>query len=435
MRLLTILAALALTFGHGSHFASAQEQSRPNIIFILADDQGIDGVGCYGSDRFKGKTPNIDRLAAEGIRFTHCYANPACGPSRATLMTGRYVFRTGAVHNENTGNVVAQHEIGIAKVLRQAGYATCQVGKWRQLGNWPGDWGFDESVTDPDPSGWYWRDSYIQNGRQVKLKKKVYFPDVMDDFAIDFIRRNKDKPFFLYYSAHLIHVWLQPTPDSKPGASEEQIYDDSTVYLDKEVGKLTAELDALKLRERTLVVYAGDNGCAQEPSTINGRKINGKKGTLLEGGSRVPLVANWKGVTPKGKVLDNLIDFSDMFPTFAELGRAKLPEGVTIDGHSFAPRLHGQVGNPRPWVYVQWNQNWYVRERGYKLWKNGGLLDMSDAPFVERSIPAAAQDAAAKAARQRLRAVLGQLNPAAGKSLPDIEDAKGKPRTKNSGIR
>src|SRR5438093_11585118 len=138
--------------------------------------------------------------------------------------------------------------------------------------------------------------------------------------------------------------------------------------MDKQVGLVVKELERLKLREKTLIVFSGDNGtAAQFPTTINSKPINGRKGSMLEGGSRVPLIANWKGVTPEGKVSKDLTDFSDMYATFAEVAGAKLPKGVTIDGHSYAPQLRGQPGKPREWIYVQLGERWYVRSRDWKL--------------------------------------------------------------------
>jgi len=389
----------------------AAEQSataaQPNILFILADDYGLDGVGCYGSDRFKGKTPNLDRLAAAGVRFTHCYANPLCGPSRCTLNTGRYVFRTGGRTNQSAGNPSPTKEIGIAKVLQQAGYATGMAGKWRQMGGAPSDWGFDEYITDPTAGGWYWQSSYIKNGKRVETKQHIYFPDVCLEFAVDFFQRHKDRPFYFYFPTHLIHGPILRTPDSQANGN---LYDDNVAYLDKQVGALVAALDRLGLREKTLVIFTGDNGTARfgaDRSTLNGRKINGQKGSLLEGGSRVPLIAHWPGRTPAGKVLDDLIDFSDFFTTFADLAGAKLPDGVTIDGQSFAPQLRGEKGTPRDWIFVQLGAQWYVRDQRFKLTQSGELFDLTDAPFVEKPVTN-------EVAKAKLQAILDQLKPTPG---------------------
>ena len=144
-----------------------------------------------------------------------------------------------------------------------------------------------------------------------------------------------------------------------------------------------------------LIVFSADNGTAGQSRTIGGRQISGHKSTLLEGGAHVPLIANWKGVTPEGRVLPDLIDFTDMLATFADLADAKLPSGLTFDGQSFAPQLHGLPGTPRPWIYVQLGNAWYVRETGWKLTHAGELLNMQDAPFVEASVAADYQRAIA----------------------------------------
>ena len=168
----------------------------------------------------------------------------------------------------------------------------------------------------------------------------------MHEYLVDFMTRHKDQPFFLYYSMIHMHETLVQTPDGK----NQGLYQDNNAYMDKLVGKLMAELDRLRLREKTLVLFTGDNGTAifgAEAATVNGRSISGHKANMLEGGSRVPLIANWPGMTPKGKVNHDLIDFSDFFATFAELGGAPLPEGVKLDSHSFAAQIKGQRGTPR----------------------------------------------------------------------------------------
>ncbi|MEO6183712.1 MAG: sulfatase/phosphatase domain-containing protein, partial [Verrucomicrobiota bacterium] len=142
---------------------------------------------------------------------------------------------------------------------------------------------------------------------------------------------------------------------------------------------------------------------------------------MKEGGVRVPLIANWKGTTPQGKVLKDLVDFSDFFPTFAEVAGAKLPKDVKLDGHSFAPQLRGEKGKPRDWVYVQLQNNWYVRNDGWKLNQAGELFDMSDAPFVEKLVVVEGQSKEAKAARHELQKALAELNPASGKTAEPRE--------------
>ena len=311
---------------------------KPNIVFVLSDDVGIGDIHCYGSPF---KTPHIDALAAGGTRFEYSYASPLCGPSRCQALTGRYPFRTGLNSNNSKDAIQPNRDVMIQHVLKKAGYVTASVGKWGQMSRGPGEWGFDKYLVFPG-SGRYWRDQttqYTINGKQHELPADKYLPDLMHDFIVDFLNQHKDQPFFLYYPMSHIHSPIVRTPDTKPGATDRKLYEDNVEYMDKLVGKLVSELDRLKLREKTLVVFSGDNGSTRITlGTINGRVINGKKGSMLEGGSRVPLIANWPGVTPAGKVNRDLTDFSDFFATFAELAGAPLPDGVKLDSRSFAPR-------------------------------------------------------------------------------------------------
>jgi arylsulfatase A len=418
-------AALLPGVGRGAEdVAQGSGKSRPNIIMILTDDVGIGNVSCYGADKFK--TPNVDSLARNGLRFSQCYAMPQCSPTRCVALTGRYPFRTGLLGNHDREAVDPKREVMIPTVMKQAGYVTASVGKWHVGPLGPGEWGFDEYLVFPG-SGLYWRGDKAQskyynvNGQKHDLPEGQYLPDIMHEFLVNFLAKHKDDRFFVYYPMSHIHGTIVRTPDSKPGADEDRLYADNIEYMDKLVGKLMAELDRLHLREKTLVLFTGDNGTSGDyakKATVNGRSINGHKLKLLEGGSRVPLIANWPGVTPAGKVLNDLVDFSDFFTTFADLGGAKLPEGVKLDGQSFAPQLRGEKGELRDWIFVQLGAKWYVRDQGFKLTESGELFDMTDAPFVEKP----ATDDAEKA---KLQAILNQLNPAGGKTASgDVKPGK-----------
>ena len=392
--------------------------TKPNIVFILADDLGIDGVSCYGAD--KRKTPQIDKLAASGTRFETCYAAPVCGPSRCLLMTGRYAFRTGGIGNQSwrAGGPGAKSvdENPMAKLLKQGGYTTGMAGKWRQIGESPRDWGFDDYCTDPTASGWFWQTKHLKNGVEVTVPEGTYAGDVVHEFALDFIRRNKEKPFFFYYSMHHVHAPILKTPDTAK-VGQPDLYNDNIAYMDKQVGAVIAELEKLGLREKTLVIFSADNGTALNyPAPIGGRMINGKKGSMLEGGSRVPFIASWPGTTPAGKVSKDIVSFADPHATFLELAGLKAPVGFKSDGRSLAPQLRGEKGTPRDWAYVQLGAKWFVREPGWKMNDSRELFEMSDAPFVEKPIAASADTDTSKAARVRLAAVLTELNPAAGKT-------------------
>jgi arylsulfatase A len=404
---------------------------KPNIIFILGDDVGIGDIGCYGADRYK--TPNLDALARGGIKFTHAYAEPLCGPSRATILTGRYVFRTGATNQDATGLFTPAAETMMPVILKQAGYVTASIGKWGQLPLGPTDFGFDDYLKFRG-SGCYWNTqskakNYELNGKTLPLHDNEYMPDVMHKHLVDFITKHHDNPFYVYYSMSHIHGEILPTPDSKPDSKD--IYADNIAYMDKLIGKLIDELERQHLREKTLIVYFGDNGTGNkyaDQSTIGGRRLNGAKGSMLEGGSRVPLVVNWPGVTPKAIVSSDLIDSSDFFVTFAELAGARLPEKKIIDGCSFLPQIRGEKGNPRDLVFVQLAKMWYVADQKWKLTQDGELFDLSDAPFTEKLVPADTKNAEANAARKRLQIALNKLDPAGG--IVDEGDGTGRHKGK-----
>jgi len=431
---------------------------KPNIVFILADDLGFAELGCNGSDRYK--TPHIDALANSGVRFTRFYTAPLCGPSRALILTGRYAFRTGAVTQDACKTITRKGdkaEVMIPTVLKQAGYATAMIGKWGQLSpsGDPAEWGFDHDFHFKG-SGMYWNskvakpmseggkvrgdpDAYVVDGKTIAVKDDEYIPDLLHKDAVSWIEARKGSPFFLYYSMSHVHGEILPTPDSAPSpkgegesAMRKRHYADNIAYMDKLVGKLVAELDRLKLRDNTLIVFMGDNGSAKSnapEATIGGKRIEGEKGSMKEGGGLVPFFAAWPGVTPSGKVNANVADASDLLPAFAEIAGAPLPSGRVIDGRSLVSQFKGDAQSPRTWAFCQLSNNYYVREAGWKLDQSGALYDMKDAPFKEVAVAADTKDEAAVAARQRLAAALAGLNPAAGYK-DEVGDGSGRSANK-----
>jgi arylsulfatase A len=407
--------------------AKGSSNTKPNIIFILADDLGIGDVSCYGSDN--NKTPIIDKLAKSGMQFTHAYTAPLCGPSRSRILTGRYAFRTGAVNQDRVGEIKPENEVMIPTVLKTAGYTSALVGKWSQFGLTPKDFGFDDYITFQG-SGVYWSKekkkaaTYTENGETKELKENVYMPDLMHDHLVKFLNDNKKKPFFLYYSMVHVHALIQRTPDSKPGSD---LYADNTAYMDKLVGKLLTTLDDMKLRDNTLIVFMGDNGTAgiyAERGTIGGKALSGKKGTMLECGSLVPTIASWPGVIKAGQVNTDLIDSSDLLPTFAEVTGAPLPTKNVLDGRSFLPQLQGKKGNPKEYIYMELGNKWYVRSAKWKLNRAGELFDMTNAPFEEKLVADYANNPEASVAYARLQAVLKEIGPEKG--IQDDGDGSGR---------
>ncbi len=395
---------------------SASGGGKPNFIVILTDDLGLDMISCYGAVQ---PTPQIDALASGGIRFDLGYVPPLCGPSRGQLLTGRYPFRTGCNENNTTvTGLVPGKEIMISKVLKTAGYATMSVGKWGQHSSFgPHLWDFDESL-EVAISNRYWADGTHPNtinGKPTPTVKGVYTADTMHQFVVDFMTRHKDEPFFIYYPMLHMHRLLEKTPDSAPGAKGGEVRRDNLIYMDKLVGQLVSKLEELNLRQKTVILFIGDNGSGGPQPMVGGKNVFGKKHELNEGGAHVPFIANWPGTTPAGIVSRDLVDSTDVFVTLAELAGATLPAGVTLDGKSFAPQLKGQAGTPREWVYVELNGDSCARDARYKLTNHGKMFDLIKAPFEEIAVPSNSTDSAVIASRQRLQQVL-DTHPAAPKS-------------------
>lgn len=405
--------------------ADDERSKKPNIVFILADDYGIPGVGCYGGVY---KTPNMDALASGGVRFERCFAAPLCAPSRALCMFGRFAFRTGVLDNGHGSAAKPESEVSIAKTLKLAGYSTALAGKWSQLSYLETAeegkaWGFDEFLRwDKSKGERYWKPALNKNGQPVPVTDMSYAPDMFHEFIVDFMKRHRDDPFFIYYPTTLIHGPLTRTPNStndsnpkekKRKGLDSSVYADNVAYLDTIVGRFVSVLDELKLRENTMIVFTGDNGSVPV-GTIHGRSVDGRKSQVNEGGSRVPLIVNWKGVTPVGSVCNDLVGFSDFYSTFSEIANARPLDGVTLDSRSFAPQIRGNRGNPRDWIYVQLGAKWYARSDAWKLTESGELFDMHDAPFSQQLVSMDSQSSDAKAAREQLTHVLATLDPTSG---------------------
>lgn len=270
-----------------------------------------------------------------------------------------------------------------------------------------------------------------ENGVPRTEPDDKYGPDIFCKFITDFIKTNKDRPFLAYYSMSLAHAISNDmkTPPPVGPDGRYQSYKELVEYMDKLIGCVVATLDSLGIRENTLILYTGDNGTPrkfitrtekrnnnkyryiEEPiiSQANGKTFIGGKGKLTDAGTRVPLIANRPGTTPAGRVCEDLIDFSDFMPTFAELAGAELPEDRLIDGKSFASQLMGKKGNPRKWAYCQYKNKAWVRTQRYKLYRSGELFDIQNDPFENSPITSASDNDQAAAVRSELQKVFSQL--------------------------
>lgn len=394
----TLLAtALAVT-------ASAAD--KPNIVFILADDLGQECIGAYGGTSCP--TPNLDRLAAEGVRFSRCYSQPLCTPSRVQVMTGMYNSRNYVAFGElKAGSITFGH------VLSQAGYTTGITGKW-QLGGGemgPKDFGFSTwnlwQVTTRDSR--YWAPGLVADGKPVPAAKSDYGPDLQQKWALNFISANKAKPFFLYYPMVLPHKPFDPTPDGKKGdaAGKLERFPAMVAYLDKLVGGVAEHLRKEGIERNTLLIFTGDNGTDRGVTVdFRGQQVKGEKGRGAERGTHVPLIISWPG-TAKPGVREDLVDFTDMLATFTDVAGVAKPKNC--DGHSLLPAIRGTGGTGREWVY-----GWYFGSdmgNTNAEWAHDGRwwVDASGKTYDLHADPAMlnpAQGAEAEAAKAKLLGVI-----------------------------
>lgn len=400
-----------------------------NIVLIMADDLGYECLGCYGSTSYK--TPFLDELARTGMRFERCYSQPLCTPSRVQIMTGQYNFR-----NYTEFGILDPKQKTFGHLLQKAGYATCVAGKWqlygsvdqrpevRGTGSLPDQAGFDEHcLWQVDKRGSRYKDpEIVQNGKYRDDMQGKYGPDVFCDYILDFIERHRTKPFFVYFPMALVHSPFVPTPDSEDWAKDKhennpKYFADMVAYMDKIVGRIVQRLDELGLREKTLVLFTGDNGTSKGiKSKLGDRVIEGGKGDTTDAGTHAPLIANSKGIVPAGKVCGDLVDFSDFYPTFAEIAGAMQSENMIIDGRSFVPQIRSRLGNPRDWIFCHYDPKWgkwklkrFVRDKRWKLYANGELYDVQADPLEDNPIQLGKDDRQAAAARKRLQAVLDSI--------------------------
>jgi arylsulfatase A-like enzyme len=367
---------------------AGRDAGRPNIVFIMADDLGWADVAGYGSRYYE--TPNIDRLMAQGMRFTSYYVNQNCAPTRAALMTGQYAPRTGiytvdslARGSEDVRRMAVPENVRllprdrktVADVLRSAGYRTAIFGKWHlgQQGEFhPSNRGFDEAIVSMG------RHFDFTTQPKVEVPPGAYLADFLTYKAVRFIEENRERPFFLYLPHFGVHTPLQAKQQlidrfqKKPpaGGHRDPVYAAMIASVDESVGRVMQKLDELKLAENTLVIFTSDNGGVggYANAGINARDntdnapLRAGKGTLYEGGIRVPFIARWPRVIKPGASSDEPVAHVDILPTFASLASAKLPQ-QQIDGVNFAPLL----GNPKSAVKreaIYWHFPGYLEARG-----------------------------------------------------------------------
>ncbi len=346
--------------------AFAQPAGTPNIVFILCDDLGYGDLGCYGSTI---RTPNIDRMAADGVRFTNfTSADPVCSPSRAALLTGRYPTRVGVprVFFPQDKDGLALDETTLANALKAQGYSTMCIGKWhlgRPDAYLPTNRGFDEYFgipysNDMNPRVLMRNTQVIENDPPLDSLTQRY-----TEQAIKFIEAKKGGPFFLYMPHTFPHIPLGASARFR-GKSAQGIYGDVVEEVDWSVGEVRAALKRAGVEQNTLVMFTSDNG----PWYLGSPgKLRGRKNTTYEGGVREPFIAVWPGKTPKGKVFDGLASMLDIFPTVTRLCGAK-PPAKPLDGIDIWPLLSGKTPSIDREVLLYFD-NWDLQCARWMNWK------------------------------------------------------------------
>lgn len=404
----------------GTSMASAQNKT--NILLIMADDMGYECVGANGSTY---QTPHLDKLAEEGILFQNCHSQPLSTPSRVQLMTGKYNFR-----NYSHFAYLNPKERTFAHMAKEMGYQTCIAGKW-QLGfdeRMPKVFGFDSyclwQLTKQRGEGErYANVLYEKDGQVMPRDKDVYGPDVFVDYIDQFITKNKNQPFFVYYPMVLTHDPFYPTPDSeewKDASAREQentkYMADMVAYTDKLVGKLLKVLEREGVRDNTLVIFLGDNGTnvkIQTPMKDGSLIRGGKKGTKRYG-THVPMIVSWPEKIKQGRENPNLVDFSDFYITLRDVMGADPGHDRDLDGLSFYPQLLNEKSKVREWSLCHYQDQFkpdYVRFAqtvDYKLYLDGRFFNTRKDPLEEKNIQKGTGSAAEEALRKQLKDVLNQ---------------------------
>jgi len=419
------LAAVALLSEIVEQPVVAAEPPRsPNIVFIMADDVGVETIGAYGGESYA--TPKIDALAKQGLQYSNGFAMPVCHPTRITFLTGRYPFHVG--HPKWGSFPKPDEQRTVAHLLKKAGYATAIAGKW-QLTLMKNDLlhpqrlGFDESCL----FGWhegprYYEPMIYQNGKLRDDVKDRYGPDVYVDFLVDFMKANRNKPFFAFYSMALCHDVTDdlesPVPFGPRGHYDT--YKTMIEQMDVHVGQIADAIQELGLADNTYLVFTGDNGTPvsylhtaegnkyiRKPvfSKQHGQMIRGGKGSLKNSGTNVPLIVVGPHVQP-GKVAD-LVDMSDYLATFAQLARVTPPESWQVDSRSFASRLGNYEAPARTWAFAEGRGDAWVRTEQFKLYKSGNFFDLSADPTEKK--PLKNLTAAEEKVKKSLQATLAEL--------------------------
>ena len=395
---------------------------QPNILFIFADDLGYEQLGCYGN--LKNKTPHLDQMAKEGIRFARAYTSPVCTPSRMSVYTGMYTPRHGytgvlPVHLGTRKAVdFAKRFPTYAQLLRKAGYMTSVTGKWQLATlqyhpNHIRSAGFDswciwQIWLNGKKTTRYWNPTLNLDGEVWTKAKSEFGPDMLTDYVIKRMNEAQvhQKPFLIHHNMMLPHIPIIDTPLNRQDGTKRSL-SSMIEYMDAQVGRLIDAVDAMGIADNTYIFFVGDNGTEGGDKTISTGKVIGGKRALTDGGIHVPMLARCPGKVPPGTVAQDLIDSADFFPTFCDLVGIEVPKGQAPDGLSFEPVLHGCGPGKRKWITAGISNNFLVFDGNWRLdYQKRKLIDCRSLPEekpADMDLPEAAE------AKAKLEKVLVKL--------------------------
>ena len=366
---------------------SIEEVEKPNILFIMVDDLGKEWISSYGADSIK--TPAIDQMAREGMKFHNAWSMPQCTPTRTALLTGKYPWKQGWVNHWDVprwGHGYFDWELNktFATYMREAGYKTAAAGKWqindfRLAPDAMKKHGFDEWLmwtgyeTGIPASGKRYWDPYINDIEGSKTYEGAFGPDMFTDFLIDFMKKNKEEPMMMYYPMVLTHGPLVHTPD-EPNSTGKARHKSMVRYTDKLVKKLLITIDELGIAEKTMVIFTTDNGTSRSiTGWRNGREVKGAKGTKVEAGVCEPFIVKWPGKIPAGSESYALMDFTDLLPTFLDAAGMSAPDKELVGTSILQVLLDKEEDTSREWIMALGHGPGCLDEEGVR-----GINDYAD---------------------------------------------------------
>ncbi len=423
VRILSVLVLIIGILCAGCSDSPDNMDTRYNIILIMADDLGVETIGAYGGSSYA--TPVIDQLAIEGVQFENAHSQPLCTPSRVKIMTGMHNFR-----NYEEFAYLKPGSVTFGNILKGAGYQTLVAGKWQLVrsGKAPADVqgmdpiaaGFDEyflwQLTPEERGGRYWNPTIADNTGLTTYPESDFGPALVNERVLDYMQRNREEPFFIYYPMILPHAPFVATPDHPDVESEQEKFSAMMAYVDKMVGNVHQQAIDLGIADRTVIIFTGDNGTSGKITSMqNGVEVKGGKARTDATGTHVPFIVWGPVVNEAGQKSQELVNFSDVLPSLVEIAGEKLPAGLTLDGRSLVPFIQNPGKTDRQQMFIHYEPRWgrqmdklarYAFDTQWKLYEDGSFFDLAADPGEASTLAQDQLEADALLAQQRLKELI-----------------------------